>query len=138
MADHQYDPDSDSLSFPDDTVVGIVDDPDAAEKVVADLVAAGIAEDEISVLCCDSGVRRLDPSGERHGTLGRLKRLVQTFGDTEKEYVRKQADELRAGNYLVAAPADEDERDAVAGVLNRHGGRFINHYGNWTVTRLSK
>lgn len=138
MSDHQYDPESDSLAFPDDTLVGIVDDPDAAEAAVADLIQTGVPEDEINVLCGDQGARRLDPSGKRHGTLGRLRRIIQTFGDQEKEVVKKQADELRAGNFLISAPADDDERDRVAAVLTRHGGRFINHYGKWTVTRLEE
>jgi len=33
--DHQYEKHSDSLSFPDDTVAGILDDPDAAQSVIS-------------------------------------------------------------------------------------------------------
>lgn len=136
MSDRQFDPDSDSLSFPDDTIVGIVDDPDAAAAVVDDLIAEGIPESEISVLCGESGARRLDPEGERHGLLGRLQRVVQHFGDQEATHLQRQAAELRAGNFLVAAPAEEEESERIGGILRAHGGRFINHYGDWTVKRL--
>lgn len=136
MEEHQFDTDSDSISFPDDTVVGIVNDPDDAEAAVGALVANGVPEDQISVLCCQSGARRLDPSGERHGLLGRLQRIVQHFGDQEAEHLRIQTRELEAGHFLIAVPAVEEERDRISGILAAHGGHFVNHYGTWTVTRL--
>jgi hypothetical protein len=139
MEDHQYDPASDSLSFPDDTVVGIVDDPDAATSAVRDLITTGVPEDRIQVLCGDGGARRLDPSGEKHGVLGRLQRLIQNFGDEDLPHIRRQAAELRDGKFLIAAPAEEDEeRDRVASILKAHGGHFINHYTSWTVVRLEE
>lgn len=134
---HQYDPDSGSLAFPDATLVGIIDDPDAADAAITDLKAAGIPEPEIHVMCCEDGAERLDPSGSRHGTLGRLRRLVQHYGDKDREHVSRQADELRAGNFLIAVPAsDEEARDRLAGVMKRHGAHFINHYKSWSVTLL--
>jgi len=136
MEEHQYQADSDSLSFPDDTVVGIVSDPEAAVSVIEELVAQGTPREEIEVLYGDSGARRLDPSGERHGVLGRLQRLVQNFGDQDRPHVKRQSEELRAGNFLVSVPAPEEERDRIARVLLEHGGYFINHYASWAVTRL--
>jgi hypothetical protein len=137
MDEHQYDPASDSLSFPDDTVVGILDDPDSASAAVDALLDGGIPDQEIQVLCCDSGARRLDPSGERHGVLGQLQRLVQHFGDQEIPHLQKQAEALEAGKFLVAAPAETDEESRrVAGILSSHGGHFINRYTPWTVERM--
>jgi hypothetical protein len=136
---HQFDPDSDSLSFPDDTVVGIVDEPEGANSAVEGLVAAGVPEEGIQVLCCDSGARRLDPTGKRHGVLGKLHRTVQLFGDQEVAHVKRQAAELRAGRFLVAAPAETDEEaEAVARVLKSNGGHFINRYTSMTVRRLEE
>lgn len=137
MDTHQYDPASDSLSFPDDTVVGIVNDPDAAASAVEGLLELGLSENDIQVLCCDGGARRLDPSGRRHGVLGRLQRLIQNFGDEDRDHVQRQAAELREGNFLIAAPAEDDEaRDRVAEALRENGGHFINHYTRWRVVRL--
>jgi hypothetical protein len=137
MEDRQYDPESDSLSFPVDTVVGILDDPDAASSAVDALVAAGVPAERIQVLCGDAGARRLDPSGERHGLLGQLRRIVQQYADQEVAHVERQSAELRAGKFLVAAPAEGDEaRERVAEILQANGGHFINHYGKWTVRRL--
>ena len=134
---HQYDPDSDTLAFPDDTLVGIIDDPDAVEAAVGDLANSGVPEGEIQVLCCEDGARRLDPTGKRHGGLERLRRIVQNFGDEDREHVRRQADEMRAGRFLVTAPAEgREERDRLAGILKERGGRFINHYTSWSVTQL--
>ncbi len=135
--EHQYQQGSESLSFPDDTVVGIVDDPDGAIAVIEALLEEeGIDEDRVTFMCGESGARRIDPEGERHGLLGRLQRLVQHYSDKEPENVQRQADELRAGRYLVTAPATQETRDRVAAVMAAHGARYINHYGTWTVTRL--
>jgi hypothetical protein len=137
MDEGLFDLESDSLNFPDDTVAGILNDPDRATAAVDKLVHEGIPENEIRVLCCDTGARRLDPSGERHGTVGRLHRLIQHFGDKEILHVERQAAELRDGNFLVAAPAaDDDARDRVARILESEGGHFINYYTSWTVQRL--
>jgi hypothetical protein len=136
MSDHQFDPESDSLSFPDDTIVGILDEPDQAADAVEALIKDGVPEDDISVLCGKAGARRLDPQAKRHGLIGEIQRVVQHFGDQEAYHVRRQATELENGNFLVAAPCEEEERDRIANILRAHGGRFINHYGTWTVTRL--
>lgn len=137
MEEHQFDPASDSLSFPDDTVVGILDDPDSASSAVGALLEGGVPDTEIKVLCCDSGARRLDPTGERHGVLGRLQRLVQHFGDKEVPYLHTQAEALEAGKFLVAAPAETDEESRrVADILSSHGAHFINRYTPWTVERM--
>jgi hypothetical protein len=137
MGDHQYDPTSDSLSFPDDTVVGLFDAPDAAASALDALIEYGIDAERIQVLFGEAGARRMDPSGERHGMLGQLRRVVQHFGDEEIEHIERQARELRTGNFLVAAPAeDEEERDEVASIMESHGGHFINHYTSWAVERL--
>ncbi len=109
MDEGLFDPDSDSLAFPDDTVVGILDEPDEASAAVDRLISEGIPEERIHVMCCDSGARRLDPSGKRHGIVGRLHRLIQHFGDEEIPHVKRQAAELRAGRFLVAAPAEDDQ-----------------------------
>jgi hypothetical protein len=136
MEEHQYQADSDSLSFPDDTVVGIVNDAEAAVAVIEDLVARGTPQEEIEVLYGESGARRLDSSGKRHGILGRLQRLVQHYGDQDRPHVKRQSEELRAGHFLVSVPATEEERDRVARVMLDHGGYFINHYASWAVTRM--
>jgi hypothetical protein len=135
--DHQFVPDAESLSFPDDTVVGIVDEPDDATSAVEKLMAAGVSEDDIQIMCCDSGAKRLDPSGERHGLLGRLHRVIQLFGDQEVAHVQRQASELREGKFLIAAPADsEEEAERVADIMKSNGGHFINHYTSMTVRAM--
>ncbi len=134
---HQYDPDSDTLAFPDDTLVGIIDDPDAVEEAIGDLKDAGVPEDGMQVLCCEDGARRLDPSGKRHGGMERLRRIVQNFGDEDRKHVRRQADEMRAGRFLISVLAEgEEERDRLTNILKERGGHFINHYTSWTVTQL--
>ncbi len=135
--DHQFAPDSDSLSFPDDTVVAIVDEPKSTFSAVDELVASGVPKDTIQVMCCEPGARRLDPSGERHGTLGKLHRVIQHFGDKEVAHVKRQASELEAGKFLIAAGASDDtEAERVAGILAAHGGHFINHYTGMAVRTI--
>lgn len=135
--DHQFDPESESLSFPDDTVVGIVDEPDDAAAAVEGLLAAGVSEDDIQVMCGDAGAKRLDPSGTRHGLLGEIHRIIQHFGDQEVAHVQRQAAELRKGGFLIAAPAESDEEaERVADIMRSNGGHFINHYTSMTVRAL--
>jgi hypothetical protein len=135
--DHQFVPDSESLSFPDGSVVGVVDRPDEAAAAVDAIVEAGVPEDAIHVLCCDSGARRLDPTGERHGLIGRLHRIIQHFGDKEVAHVERQAAELREGKFLVAAPAGGDEdAERLAAILKDAGGHYIHHYTSMAVRAL--
>jgi len=135
--DHQFVPESESLSFPDDTVVGIVDEPDDVTSAVEALIGAGVPEEDIRVLSGDPGARRLDPSGERHGLLGKVHRIIQLFGDQEVAHVQRQAAELREGNFLIAVPAESDaEAEEVAAILKSHNGHFINLYTSMTVRAL--
>jgi hypothetical protein len=139
MKDRQFDPESESLSFPVDAVVGILDEPDAASAALDALVDAGVPEERIQVLCGEAGARRLDPSGKRHGLPGRIKRVIQQFADQEVQHLEHHSEALRAGGYLVAVPAeDEEEGERIAGILKDHGGHFINRYGRWTVQRLEE
>lgn len=136
--DHQFDPGSESLSFPTDSVAGVFESADDAAAALHALSAEGVPEESLHVLCGPDGARRLDPSGERHGAMGRLHRVIQQYADKEVQHAERYADELRAGHYLVAAVArDEEEAGLVAGIFEGHGAHFVNRYGRWTVKRVA-
>lgn len=123
----------DGRLFPWDTVVGVVDDPDALEAAILDLVQAGIEELSIHVLAGDEGARLIDAGGKRHGLLGRLFRKVHSLG-AESEHTARHLEELGQGHFVVIVPAsDESTIERVRDVLAAHGGHFVNFYTRWTT-----
>ena len=123
--------------FPWDTVVGVVDDADAVDTVVRELVAAGFTEDSVHVLAGDEGERLIDRSGTRHGFLGRVARKFQALGE-EREHTDRHLEALRKGHFVVIVPTkDEDRIKKIQSILSAHGGHFVNYYTRMTTRSLA-
>jgi hypothetical protein len=110
--------------------------PDDAVEVVEALTKAGIAADDVFVLCGPQGARRLDPSGRHHGLKGRLVRSVQAvtaYGDA----IYDDAAHLDAGGVLITAPArDPGEREVAERVLRHHGASAMRYFGGSTFEEV--
>lgn len=123
--------------FPENAIVGAVDDPDAVEGVLRDLEAAGFDDSGVRVFGGESGVQRIDPTGERHGFGGQLTRSLQALMGIEQEHTRRHVEELDAGHFLVGVTSDDEATTArVRDILAAHGGHFINYYSRWTARTL--
>jgi len=106
--------------------------PDEAAATVSALIDAGVATDEVFVLCGEGAVQRLDPTGRHHGLKGRLVRAVQTIFGAEP-FIAEDAQFLEHGGVIVAAPArDSPERKTVTQILREQGGTKMRYHGDMT------
>jgi hypothetical protein len=124
------------IAYPTNRVAGTVDDPGAAQAVVAALLEAGFTTDEIDTLYGEEGLRRLDPAGEKHGVLARLLRAAFQWNEEDK-YLRQHVEDIRAGHFVIMVLAKEPEkREKVREILKSHGGHFIKFFGTWAIQSL--
>lgn len=126
-------PPEDMMHEPHHRVVAGMPGLDEAAAAIGDLVARGVAKDEIYVLCGEEGLRRLDPTGTHHGLKGRIIRaggLLPT-----DEVLEEYAEHLERGGVLVSVPArDDEERNRSQDALRAHGASAMRYYGFWTHT----
>ena len=123
--------------FPYDTVVGIVDEPGQLVGAVRELVASGVAEEDVTVLCGEDGVRRIDATGERKGMLARIFRVVDALG-TEHEHTARHVEALEQGKFVVIVDSPDDVvKSRVRNALLPYGGHFINYYSRWSTETLA-
>jgi len=122
--------------YPEDHVVGVIDRSENVRAAVEALDAAGYNSDDVTVLCGQSGLERLDADGSHHGLLGRVVRLVQTYG-TEGEALRLLEDELQRGHFVIGVRVPDDAgKQQVADLLAEHGGSYLHHYDRWHLEQL--
>jgi len=141
MDDKQSDihKDSDFILYPNNKVIGIIDDPADCKAALKDLKAAGFTAAEIEVLSGEEGAHRLDPTGEEHGPLARFARWIEKAGDMETEHVRRHEEEVLAGHFGIGVNATEPEaREKVREILKAHNGHFINFYGQWAIEAMER
>jgi hypothetical protein len=123
--------------FPEDAVLGVIDDTDQVSGAVEALMAASFPEDKILVLADEEGVDRIDPTGKGHGWRGRLIRTSQVLG-AEREQTDRHVQELRAGHFVVGVwgIVDEEKKTRARDALAAHGAHFINYYSRWATHEL--
>jgi molybdenum cofactor biosynthesis MoaF-like protein len=128
--------DSEFISYPTNRVVGTINDSADAQAAIEELIEAGFSTDEIDVIYGEQGMRRLDPTGEKHGLLARLQRTFLQLNE-EPKHLTHHVEDVLAGHFVIMVLADEPEKQARAGeILKSHGGHFINFYGRWAMQSL--
>ena len=122
--------DNDTFPYPSGSVVGVVPDDPALESAGQRLEQAGFDAEHYDVLHGDEGLARLDAGGEQHGTGGSLIRRVQVVVTDEGDHVRRYAEHLREGHYVVGVDVGEDEaaKTRAADALHAAGAEFVNYY----------
>jgi hypothetical protein len=80
----------------------------------------------------------LDLTGEAHGLRGHLIRALQVASSYDLDHVRRHAEHLRAGQYIVAVSVgvEEDAKERAADALRAAGGAFINYYADNYIESL--
>jgi len=125
-----------AMTYPMHHVLGILPDPAAAPAVVAELQAAGFAENAICVLQGFVGCQCLDPEGCKHGPIVSLLRAWQHF-TPEYQHLATYEEAVRDGQCVVAVRAYHHlDWEPIQQILSAHGGSFINYYG-WMIHRLT-
>ena len=100
---------SDSFPYPRGSVVGILADDATLEDARQRLEQAGFGADRCEVLHGDEGLARIDVGGEAHGTAGTMMRWLQSAVSDDADHVRRYAEHLRAGHYVVGVAVGDDE-----------------------------
>jgi hypothetical protein len=122
--------------FPWESVVGIIDELNAVDAALHELLAAGFDESGIVVLAGDKGVQLIESSGN-DGVLGRVFRKLSAIG-AESEHTERHAREVEKGNFVIVVPSEggSDEVERISAILSAHGAHFVNYYTRWTTRGL--
>ena len=126
-----------SIGYPSRKVLAVIDDDATADEAVAELRAAGVEADALTVLRGPADADRMDGMGSVQGWRRRLRRLTEfTVMDQLPDFVLYEH-ALRDGRTVLAIDArtDSDKRRAHE-ILRAHGGHFTNYYGRFATEEL--
>jgi len=124
---------------PTNKVAGSIDTADDVKAALRDLKSAGFTANEVEVLTDAEAARQIIVNDAQHEP------RVHIFDSTQKVpgfydapvIARRVEQELRAGHYLVAVDAgDEETRERVRAILKLNGAHFINFYGRFAAESL--
>jgi hypothetical protein len=123
--------------YPKNRVVAIIADDAHLSAAFRGLERVGVSMPDVNVLSGPDGARLLDRTGTGHGLRARLLRTFQR-GAYEVTSLRVHERALQAGQHVVYVPV-RDRRQArrVADALRGAGGRYLLHFGSWTIGQLS-
>jgi hypothetical protein len=129
----------DRFPYPGGSVVGVLLDDAALNGARERLAQAGFAPDRYDVLEGERDVGRIDVKGEGHGLAGTVKRWVQGAVSDDTEHVRRYAEHLREGHFILGVSVGEDEaaKRRAADALRGAGAEFINYYAENYVEDLT-
>lgn len=108
----------------------------AARAAVDELRSMHIEGPAIDVFIGEEGAEALDLSALGQSSLVRTIRNIESLTVQIADRSKDRADAaLRAGGIVLAILLDghEDEKDAVAALLRRHGGVAVRYWGRWTI-----
>jgi hypothetical protein len=127
----------DLLTYPDNSLIGIIDKYVDARAALKDLRDAGFGEDETGILCGAEGAKEVDADGSEHGVIGKIAHVVREFGDVDNAHKEVHEKALRSGHFLIAVRAkEEEERKRALNILNLNNAHFINFYSPWVIEGL--
>jgi nucleotide-binding universal stress UspA family protein len=123
--------------WPSPYLHGIVDSPEEAESTLADMIKVGIAKDQLHTWHGPNGSAAIDPTGQKHGRMARLWRLLEK-ATPERELFERYASEIEAGHVCIGVQIASPEGVRVlADILKQHGGHLISYFSVGTVQHLS-
>ena len=127
------------IGYPTDHLLGAFRDPAEAAAASAEIVALGIPAGDVTVLQGDEGARRLDGTGAANGLLARARRLVSfTIMDQLPDMAMYERAVRDGGAVVMVRVRGDEAKAAVADVMRRHGGHFINYYGRFATEEIER
>ena len=115
-------------------MIGIFDHPGAAETATEEIMGSGVSRPEI-LLCIAPEV--IDAHGALHGPFAALKKRVQELLADDDHILERYEEAARMGACVVGVLAPEQEaRDGIRAIMQRHGAHTINFFGDWVVETL--
>ena len=128
-----------SVSYPTNNVVGILDTVEQVTALVPDLKAGGFADSDIRVHCGKERAAALESSTGRRGLVNLAIRIAELVGLENIEMERKAFYEraMREGRFvvLVAAPTEE-HKDRASEALAKHQAHAVSFFGRFTIESI--
>jgi len=127
-----------TFPYPRGSVVGTLADGATLEDARRRLENAGFGADRCDVLHGEAGVARLDVDGEAHGKKGKMMRRLQAALSDDGHDVRRYAEDLRAGHYVLGVAVGDDEaaKQQAAEALHAAHAEFVHYYAENYVEDL--
>jgi hypothetical protein len=128
----------DTFPHPTGSVVGVLTDAAGLENARRSFEAAGFDVDRCEVLHGEEGLSRIDVEGTAHGRSGSLMRRLQAVLSDDADHVRRYAEGLQAGRYVLGVPVGGDEaaKDRAADALRGAGAEPVHYYAENYVEDL--
>ncbi len=128
----------DRFPYPGGNVLAVLLDAEALDGARERLEQAGFGPDRYDVLQGERDVERIDVRGEGHGLAGTMIRKLQGALSDDADHVRRYAEHLRAGHYLVGVSVGEDEgaKRRAADALRAADAQLLNYFAENYVEDL--
>ena len=126
-------------ALPFNKVTTVVETKEELDQAIEALLAAGFPESDLFVHHGEQGRRYLDPDGDYHSFLFRLRRKYQRLQGTEKRMLDDADAALDAGHYLLGIQIDgsEELQVKVLDTIQPFTDRSIYFCGRFTIIILS-
>jgi len=132
---------ADSVRYPTDHVVGIIDTAEQVRAAYLALTSSGFLESEVTVSSGQAAAEALNANTGRSGLSHLAIRIAERFGVSNDEMDLKERYEeaLREGRFVlfVLAPTDE-RRELAASILRDQGAHTVNFLGRFAIEPLSR
>jgi hypothetical protein len=126
--------DQESLPVPDNHMLAIVANSDAAKAIVDTLNANGFSPEEIGILTGAPDAERLDAATGKKGLFAKFFTSGVDMGDRDTDYFKQYRNALLAGRTVVGVVAKNDEtKDQVRQILKQGGASFITYFGRFVT-----
>jgi hypothetical protein len=132
---------TESVRYPTNHVLGIVDNPDQLVSAARALKEGAFLDSEIEVTCGREAADILDANTGRTGLAHVAIRLAERLGAKDEEMETKERYEqaLRDGRFVVSVLAPTEERkQRAAEILRDHGAHFVNFMGRFAIEVLHR
>jgi nucleotide-binding universal stress UspA family protein len=124
--------------WPSSQLYGVVDSSQEAESALADLVAAGVQEDQLHTWHGPAGAAALDPTGRHHGRTAQIWRTLEK-ATPERDLLQEYSREIEQGHVCIGVRCSGGpERRVLTDILQRHHGHLISYFSVGSVERLTR
>lgn len=122
-------------SYPENSVIGVFEDPDTTSAVVDALADRPETAGTIDVISDTVAEERITALRDENPLKARIIRFL-LVASNEAEILDRYKRSIDEGRYVVRVPIQEGQENAVAEVMQRHGGHFVNYFGRLAITTL--
>lgn len=127
------------IGYPNRKVLAVLDDRDALERAVASIKTLGIPERGIETFAGPADAERFDATGARHGTLARLRRVMQFSLMDQLPALAWYEAALREIRHVIAVKtADGATTLKAVEALKGAGAHFINRFGRLDTEEFAR